>query len=111
MGGLTRSEVDAALASFVAMTRETFGAALLRLTLFGSRARGDADEYSDVDVLVVLKHVDGVIKRKVLDLAGDVFVATAVVISPVVYDEARFARESSEQRPLVASIAREGITL
>ncbi len=30
----------------------------IRIILFGSQARGDADSHSDVDLLVVLDHVD-----------------------------------------------------
>jgi predicted nucleotidyltransferase len=34
--------------------RALYGPQLVRLLLFGSQARGDADEGSDIDVLVVL---------------------------------------------------------
>ena len=32
-----------------------YGTRLYRLILFGSQARGDAKNYSDIDVLIVLK--------------------------------------------------------
>jgi len=41
---------------------------LARLVLFGSRARGDNEPDSDVDVLVV---IDGSVSREPLDLSGE----------------------------------------
>ena len=35
--------------------REMYGEGLLRTLLYGSRARGDYDQYSDIDILPVLK--------------------------------------------------------
>jgi len=38
----------------VVMSRNVFGEALLQVWLFGSYARGDADDNSDIDFMVVL---------------------------------------------------------
>ncbi len=43
-----------------------------RVILFGSRARGDADENSDIDLLVLLDAVDWPTERAIINLAGDI---------------------------------------
>lgn len=56
----------------------------VRVILFGSHARGDADRYSDIDILVIMENgVDKInteisIRKKVKDLPGgkDILVAT-----------------------------------
>jgi predicted nucleotidyltransferase len=47
LGHLTKSE-RAALETFVARLRQRYGDDLLRVVLFGSKARGDSDEESDL---------------------------------------------------------------
>lgn len=46
--------VASALKQLRAALEQRFGSRLLRLRLFGSYARGEADEDSDVDVPIVL---------------------------------------------------------
>ena len=46
--------LDTILREYRRRLEEIYGPRLLRLVLFGSRARGDADPDSDIDVLIVL---------------------------------------------------------
>ena len=47
--------LDQVLAAYRARLEALYGDRLKKLVLFGSRARGDAGEDSDVDVLIVLE--------------------------------------------------------
>ncbi len=86
--------------------------ALRRLVLFGSRARGDADPDSDVDVLVVIEGAaDEATRDYVSDCAWEAGYREGVVIVPVV-----FSREEWEEGPergslLAQAIEREGVPL
>lgn len=51
-------DVDELVASVVADLRELYGDRLQQVMLFGSYARGDADEESDLDLLVVLDQME-----------------------------------------------------
>jgi predicted nucleotidyltransferase len=51
---LTENE-RAALAALVEQSRQRYGDDLLRVVLFGSKARGDFDAESDLDVLIVAR--------------------------------------------------------
>lgn len=52
--GLASGEVEELAPHIIKMAQAQFGAALLGLMLYGSRARGDAYQSSDTDLLLVL---------------------------------------------------------
>lgn len=65
--------------SFVRILKEKHGNRIHKIVLFGSTARGEAEEESDVDVLVV---ADGVIQKEVSKIAFQILLKYGVVISP-----------------------------
>lgn len=88
-----------------------FGDSLVLVRLFGSRARGEADAASDVDVAVVLQHAEWRERCAVIDLAADIGLEHGLDISPTVFDQSTYARWRQQERPLVMDIEREGIPL
>ena len=83
---------------------------LVRLMLFGSQARGDAEPGSDIDVLVVLKGSVSPceeIARTINDVA-DISLEYNEVVSCVFVSEEQFERERS---PLLLNVRREGVPL
>ena len=105
--------VSATLGRFAAALRERFGERLCEVVLFGSRARGDAHEDSDVDVLVVIEGLSEQERLAVLDLASATDGASSewVGLSPLVYssEQARAMRRGG--RRLFRDIDREGLRL
>jgi predicted nucleotidyltransferase len=57
-------EVVRSLQRDVAALEQRFGADLVSVVLFGSRARGDAKPGSDIDVLVVVRGLPGALRRR-----------------------------------------------
>ncbi|MBI3180714.1 MAG: nucleotidyltransferase domain-containing protein [Myxococcales bacterium] len=108
-----RAEIPAlvrdVLARFAAELRGELKGDLLDVRLFGSYARGEAHETSDVDVFVLLERVDPARKRRVLDLAGDLWAETGLLLSPVVLGRGLFQTWLSQERPMVMDVLREGI--
>jgi predicted nucleotidyltransferase len=96
-----------ALALFRDRTSAIVGQNLVRIVLFGSRARGEGHEDSDLDVLVLVKDFDASERRRILDAAADVDDETGMRLSPLVMTEARFAMSF----PLHAAVERDGISL
>ena len=68
--------VKEGLGRFTAALRERFGGRVSEVVLFGSQARGDAHEDSDVDVLVVIDDLSDHERCDVIDLAYDVNAAS-----------------------------------
>ncbi len=103
--------VRTAAARFAEELRKRYGKAVLDVRLFGSFARGEADEESDVDVAVVLEHVDWTTWREVVDLATDVGFPFDLRISPTIFDAETYATWRTQERPLVMDIERQGAPL
>lgn len=80
---------------------------LVRVVLFGSRARGEGHEDSDLDVLLIVKRFDAGERRRILDAAADVDDETGMRLSPLIMDEARLASAF----PLHGAVERDGIVL
>ena len=79
--------------------------------LFGSCARGEAHEGSDVDVAVVLERLDWATRCNVIDLATDIGLQHDMRLSPTLFDRATFDRWRAQERPLVMDIERDGVAL
>lgn len=90
-----------------------FGPRLREIVLFGSHARGEAHEDSDVDVLVVIDDLSEPERRAVFDLAYDVArpLPELVVINPLAYSTAQAIELRGRQRLLFRDIDREGLAL
>jgi uncharacterized protein len=84
---------------------------VLDFKVFGSRARGDADEYSDMDVFLEVESLDNTLKEKISAIVWEVGFNNYTVISPLI-----FTRDELENSPLRASsiveaIAEEGVAV
>ena len=103
--------VDAALRAFRASLETAFGERLREVTLFGSVARGESNEESDVDVLVVVDDIDERERRHVLDLAYDAGTLgeELVVVAPLVWSTAQASDVRSRERRITREIARDGV--
>lgn len=100
-----------AVQAFQARVRLLLQNDLKDVLLFGSRARGDADEHSDIDLLVLVADAPASIRGKVYDLSADILLEFDVDLSPLVMSEAQFADMKARERLLIQEIERDGIAL
>jgi predicted nucleotidyltransferase len=85
-----------------------YGDQLVGLLLYGSQARGGAEEGSDIDVLAVLKgSVEPCVEiRRTEFIVAELSLAHDVVISCVFTSEAEF---ESDRTPLLLNVHAEGL--
>jgi predicted nucleotidyltransferase len=98
-----------ALAAFRDWVRDRFGERVSDLRLFGSRARGEGHEESDLDVLVV---VDGLTWREEREIAqhrGDLLTQHGVWVAPFAVSRERFEQLRRRERRIVSEIDRDGV--
>jgi len=82
------------------------------LILFGSRARGDAEPESDMDVLVVLgDEADAEAREAVSDCAWEAGFDAGIVVVPMVFTRSEWERGPERHSLLAQSIRAEGVRL
>lgn len=79
-----------ALRDFVAYLRKTLPGQIEFVALFGSKARGDSKQGSDIDVLVILSREDRGLRREILRQAARFSLKYDVLLSPRVIGAARW---------------------
>ncbi len=106
-------DVLAALTRFRSALDERFGERVREVRLFGSHARGDANEDSDVDVFVTIEGLTGAERSDVLTLAyyADLAGEEDVLLSPLAYSTEQAAELRRRERRLLMDIDREGVAL
>jgi len=104
----------AALAALVDRLRQRYGDDLLRVVLYGSKARGDFDDESDLDVLIVVRIPDADYwqhRREIVNLTADLMLEYSPVISPLINDEATYAQLRQWDTLLNRNIEQDGVEL
>jgi uncharacterized protein len=102
------------LAAFVNRLYQCYETHLLQVVLFGSKARRDYDEESDLDVLVVVHMSDNhywEYWHKIVDIAADVGLTYGLVISSIVKNARDYTEICAHQSLLARDLERDGITL
>ena len=104
----------AALGALVRRLHQRYGGDLEHVVLFGSKARGDFNSESDLDVLVVVSMRSGEYRRywnEIVDIACDVELEYNVVISPIIKEAAIYAKMRSQGLLLTRNIEQDGVSL
>ncbi len=103
--------VKRALDRYCSSLERAFQVRLREVVLFGSQARGDVHEESDVDVLVVVDDLTESERRAAIDLAYDANAAEREVwvgISPLVYSTEQATDLRGRERLIMRDISKDG---
>jgi predicted nucleotidyltransferase len=100
-----------ALQAFVAALRERYDGQVLSVRLFGSKARGDFDADSDLDVMVLVHDDNWRLAQAISFLAADVSLAHDVLLSPKVVSLTRWDFLNREGFAIARNVQSEGIFL
>lgn len=109
----TRAELDILLNEFVNEAKKIFGDSLKDVILYGSYARGDYNENSDVDVMIIADIEENEIMKytyAVANYLGEFLLDHDAVISPVVESHKKY-EEYKNVIPFLRNVHREGICL
>lgn len=107
---LTRDEKQA-LMDLRERLRNLLGERLQKMILFGSKARGDFDPDSDLDVAVIVEGLDRALRRKVIDVVVELEVERLIPFTSLVLTREEFAALRSRERRIALDIESEGILL
>jgi len=100
-----------AIEEFMRCVRQTFSRQVEQMILFGSKARGENNLYSDIDVLLVTDNEDWRFCHAISDIAADVSLHYDVLIEPHVIEQTRWERMRRGRFVLRETVRNEGIAL
>lgn len=101
----------AALSDYLTRLRGRFGQRILRVILYGSRARGEGDDESDLDVLVVVNDGDWRFHDAVADESVQPWLTHRALISPVTMGREEFQRLTKWRTLFYRNLEKDGIDL
>ena len=84
---------------------------LVDFRVFGSRARGDADEYSDMDVFIEVDQLDRDLKERIMDISWEVGFENFMVIAPLIFSRDELENSPLRSSPIVKAITTEGVVI
>lgn len=84
---------------------------LIDLKVFGSKARGDDDEFSDLDVFVEVSALDKKVRDLISEIAWEVSIENSTVISPLVFSMDEIENSALRASPILLNISEEGIRI
>ena len=107
---LTSTEQQA-LETLVRRLYKSYSNQIESVVLFGSKARGDAETDSDIDVMVVLGNDDPHLRSKIRRVAARVSLEYDLLISVRAVGRSHWERLSRYRFPVYQAILSEGIPL
>jgi predicted nucleotidyltransferase len=82
---------------------------LVDFKVFGSRARDDADEHSDMDVFIEVEYLDKEIKKKIRNIIWEIGFDNSIYISPLIFTRHEIENSPLRASPIVKNINKEGV--
>ena len=102
---------QAALEEFLTKLREQHGSEVVLVSLFGSKVRGDFDEESDIDVLLVVEDRTSQLWEDIVEIETDLMLKYDSVISSLIMGRDNYEWHRRYKAPLYRNIERDGIDL
>ena len=99
------------LQSFVEELRNKIGDEIINIVLFGSRARGDFNRESDIDIFVLVREKTQDMRDKVGDITADFIFDYDFPLSPVLYDLEEYDQNKKLGSFFFENVEKEGVSL
>ncbi|WP_373212264.1 nucleotidyltransferase domain-containing protein [Ruminococcus sp. 5_1_39BFAA] len=106
-------EISDLLKIYAGKLRKIFTGHLKKVILYGSYARGDFNEFSDIDIMVLTDYSEDEIRRitsAVADLSFDMEMDYGIRFSPVIENEDHFTKWV-KYLPYYRNVSEEGVTV
>jgi uncharacterized protein len=91
--------------------RDLLGDRLIKFVLFGSKARGDDDPESDIDIGIIVNNLTRKLKLELLSIVADIELEYLKPMSTIFFDEQEFNNLLKRERRIALDILNEGIVL
>ncbi len=103
-----KAKEKTALKEYTRRLREHYRERINRVVLFGSQARDDACDDSDIDILIVVEGGERHLKNGITDLAFDMMLEYDVDIEPAIFSRHEWDRMSAAPTSFAYTVEHEG---
>ena len=104
-------EMDNVLKELRNRMANELGDRLVKMVIFGSRARGDFDAESDTDIAIIVRGLSRELKNQILDTVAEIEMKFINPLSVIIFSESDFERLRKRERRIALDIEKEGIPL
>ena len=103
--------ISTTIKNFVKESRELLQDNLIAEYLFGSYAKKEQTEVSDIDILLIVKKMNSQIRREISSLASNYSLEDGIIISPIIKDINIWEKNKRYNTLFFSEIERYGIKL
>ena len=82
---------------------------LIDFRLFGSRAHGDADDYSDMDIFMESETVDRDLRSRVKNATWEMTMESGIVVTTLLFSRHEIEDSPLRSSPIIRVIMEEGV--
>jgi predicted nucleotidyltransferase len=100
-----------AVREFITRVRAAYGDKIQRAALFGSKARKNWTEYSDVDILLIVAEKDRELRRSIIYTAADVELKYNVLLDVRVISAERWRYYAEIEAGLYKNISKDAVPI
>jgi len=104
-------DMEQILADLKKRIEKIAGDNLIKMVLYGSRARGDYDDESDTDIAIIVRGLSRELKHHILSGVADIEFDYLQSLSTLIMSEEDFFLLVNRERRIALDIEREGIPL
>ena len=108
-GKIKERVMDKKLRLFIDGLKSEFKGSLKKIILFGSRARGDYDDESDYDFILIFDKLTPEIRKRLDDMIVDMLIEFGIVITDFTLTEEQLNEMRYE--PFIINAIKEGVLL
>ena len=96
---------------YLSILNQKYKGQILEVILYGSVARNEPDEDSDIDLLVVTAQGDQELRDEISMACYDIIIQTGVILSPLVMDEETYEWHKKYGDPFYNNVRKYGLDL
>ncbi len=100
-----------ALKIFMDQVKPFLGDNLVSVKLFGSKARGDFDKESDMDILFILHKRDWATSHRITVIVTEINLEYNCNISPIIYTQSEYQKNQRFNTLFIQNLKKEAIAL
>ena len=100
-----------AVQEFIRAVRLAYGNKIQRAALFGSKARGDWTEYSDVDILLIAEDDSWTFRKAIIGIDSDIELKYDVLLDVRVISQSRWQYMENIKAGLYQNITRDAVPI